>query len=139
MIETVKAILGFVVIAAISAAVGVGAVWGYNSIFNGESPMVEQGDYTAIYEQAGSDVVMFGTSTCPYCAQARDLLAELDITYYEYQLDDVEASKAKELFVRLESQVVPVLLIGSTRINGFSEENIRSALGEIVQEVAHAF
>lgn len=86
-------------------------------------------DYAAAHEV---DVIMYGTSWCGYCAKARTLLDDLDITYYEY---DVETSpEGYQQYVDLGGRGVPVLQIGGTVVKGYQPSKIKKLIDEIYPE-----
>ena len=82
---------------------------------------VQTGDYSAIYAEAKNDVVLFSTSTCPYCKKMREMLDEMGVSYRDYVLD--KSPEGEPLFAKIDGQGVPVLLVGDTQINGF-EPNV---------------
>lgn len=84
------------------------------------------GDHAALFAKAGNDVVMYATTTCPYCAKVRKLLAAGGVRYTEYQIDKSEAANAE--FIAKGGIGVPLLYIGERRIDGFREAAIRDAL-----------
>ena len=92
-------------------------------------PQFVQGDYASIYARAGKPVVMYATTTCPYCAKARSLFAERGVTYVEYQID--KSKEHDEAFKRLGLPGVPVLFIGDRRIDGYREAAIVEALARL--------
>jgi len=62
-------------------------------------------------------VIMYATSWCGYCRQAREYFRANAIPYKEY---DIEKSKrAAKAFKKLHGRGVPVILIGDKRMNGF--------------------
>ena len=71
-------------------------------------------------------VVVYSTSWCPVCVKAKDYLFKKHIFYTEI---DVESSpEARAEFKRLGGHGVPLIFIGDTRLDGFSEEEIDKAL-----------
>jgi len=71
-------------------------------------------------------VVVYSTSHCPYCVQAKQYLARKGVAYQEI---DVEGSRsAQEEFQQLGGSGVPLILIGDKRIHGFSAGEIDEAL-----------
>lgn len=84
------------------------------------------GDYSVAYKQFDSEVLVFGTSRCPYCKKARELLDEAKVSYRFLDID--ESAEARKVFEALPAQKVPVLLIGERRIDGFIEPAIQAAL-----------
>lgn len=77
-------------------------------------------------QTASKPVVMYATSWCPYCAQARAYFATNGIAYVEH---DVEASAAAHAeFRRLGGRGVPLIFVGDERIDGFNELAFEFAL-----------
>jgi glutaredoxin len=63
-------------------------------------------------------VVMYATSWCPYCQQARNYFREQGISYVEHDIEkDAEARRAYQAF---GGRVIPVIFVGKRRMNGFS-------------------
>ena len=89
-------------------------------------PQYTTGDHAELYRRAGNPVVMYATSTCPYCAKARKLLAERGVRYTEYLID--KSAPAQRDFVSKGGESVPLLYIGDRRIEGFREQAIVDAL-----------
>ena len=87
------------------------------------------GDHAALYAKAGNDVVIYTTSTCPFCAKSRELFAAQGVKYTEYQIDKSEAANAE--FIARGGIGVPLLYIGKRKISGYREATIRAALDEI--------
>lgn len=65
-------------------------------------------------------VVMYATDWCPYCAKARKHFADNGIRYTEYDIDKDPAARRR--YEAMDATGVPVILVGDTRINGFSVE-----------------
>ena len=86
-------------------------------------------DYAAAHEV---DVIMYGTSWCGYCAKTRKLLDQLDISYYEY---DVETSpEGYRQYVDLGGRGVPVLQIDGEVIKGYRPSTIKKLVDEMYPE-----
>lgn len=63
-------------------------------------------------------VVMYATSWCPYCQQARNYFRQQGIAYTEYDIErDIEAKRRYQAF---GGRGVPVIFVGKRRMNGFS-------------------
>jgi len=90
------------------------------------APAFAQGDFSAIYRETGKPVVMFSTSTCPYCRRARALLDEEHVAYQDFVID--QSPQARQRFASFGGSGVPVLLIGTRRIEGYREDVIRDSL-----------
>lgn len=68
-------------------------------------------------------VVLFSSSSCPWCARARNYLRQNGVRVKEIKVDkDLDAAKD---VVRMTGQMgVPVLLIGRARVVGFDRGRI---------------
>jgi glutaredoxin len=71
-------------------------------------------------------VTMFTTRWCGYCQQMREYFATEKIVYTE--LDIEYDADAKAWHKQLGGQGVPVILVGSVVIHGYSPERVRAAL-----------
>ncbi len=71
------------------------------------------------YKGANSKrVIMYSTSWCGYCKKARSYFKKNDINYVEY---DIEKNKrAKQEYDSLGGTVIPVILVGKKKMNGFN-------------------
>ena len=69
-------------------------------------------------------VVMYATSWCPYCRKARTYFRENRIDYVEY---DIEKDRsAKRRYDAMGGRGVPVILVGTKRLNGFDVSAFKS-------------
>lgn len=66
----------------------------------------------------GEKVVMYSTSWCGYCKKARRYFERNNITFVEYDIERNRRAKAE--YDRLGGRGVPVILVGTRRMNGFS-------------------
>jgi glutaredoxin len=82
--------------------------------------------FPAIAQQK-AEVKMYATSWCPYCAKARAYFARRNIAYVEV---DVEKPEGRAEYQRLGARGVPVILVGTQRMNGFSEARLSQILSE---------
>ncbi|MBI2791785.1 MAG: glutaredoxin family protein [Gammaproteobacteria bacterium] len=79
-----------------------------------------------VYASAEKAVVVYGTSWCSYCKKTRQYFEEHHIEYTDY---DIETSDiAKQKFQALKGKYVPLIIIGTERIEGFHVETIQQAL-----------
>lgn len=92
-------------------------------------PDYTTGNHAALYAKAGKPVVLFATSTCPYCAKVRKLFAERHVAYTEHQID--KSADANREFLARKGIGVPLLYIGDRRIDGFREAAIVNALAAL--------
>ena len=100
---------------------------GYERIF--PEPAFTEGDYTSLRREAGQAVVMFSTSTCPHCADARALLQREGVAYRDFLID--ESPQARSRYEALDGTGVPLIFIGDRRIVGYREPVILDALAVV--------
>src|SRR3970282_1037191 len=72
------------------------------------------------------EVVMYATSWCPYCAQARDYFAKAGIAYVEHDVEKSASANAE--FKRLGGRGVPLIVVGREKLHGFSEQGFEHLL-----------
>lgn len=92
-------------------------------------PAYRSGNYAQLHADAHSDVVLFSTSECPYCKQARALLTERGVPFTDYVID--KSAEAEKRFAAAGGVAVPLLYIGNRRIRGFSAATISDALAAL--------
>lgn len=69
------------------------------------------------------NVIMYATSWCGYCKKAREYFKANHIHYTEYDIETSE--KGKRQYQKLNGKGVPVILVGESRMNGFSEQGFQ--------------
>ena len=69
-------------------------------------------------------VVMYATSWCPYCKQARAYFQQQGIAYAEHDIERSAAANAE--FKLLGGRGVPLILVGNQVMKGFSEKRFES-------------
>jgi glutaredoxin len=116
--------LGLVYGLIIAAGLAVG--WGAPRVYMAFKPAFSEGDYSAHYIGRETDVVVYGTATCPYCAKTRAYLLEHHINFADLDVNTDE--KARVAFAQLGAKSVPIILIGKRRLDGFSPTALQSAL-----------
>jgi glutaredoxin len=79
-------------------------------------------------------VVLYGTATCPYCAQARAHLRAKNIPFADVDLDT--SAKGRREFARLGGKGVPLILVGESRVIGFDQEALDAALAKTGQRAS---
>lgn len=67
------------------------------------------------------NVVMYSTTWCGYCKQARAYFEQHAIPYVDYDVE--QSAEAKQNYDAIGGRGVPVILIGEARMNGFSPES----------------
>ncbi len=126
MLQHLKGFVALLAVAGLCAAISAAAVHTGRDLLRGDVPAQQTGDYSRYFSATQQDVVLFGTSTCPFCKDVRDHLAKRGVRFADLVVDKDES--AAELFESLDSDSVPVLLIGATRINVFAPEQIDAAI-----------
>lgn len=78
---------------------------------------VEQGDFLSYVQQTNTDKVLYTTSWCPNCKQAKLFLTENNIAFQE---KDIESNiEWKNELTELNSDSVPLLVMKDKKITGF--------------------
>lgn len=73
-------------------------------------------------------VIVYSTSTCPFCIRAKQFLKDNNVEFINYDVGSDEA-KAQEM-IKVSGQMgVPVINIDGQIIIGFDKEQINKALG----------
>ena len=75
------------------------------------------------------DVIMLGAWWCSYCYQAKKYFQQNNVHYCEYDMENTPTGK--QLYQQHGGGAVPILLIGKYQLNGFSEQQIETALGSL--------
>lgn len=75
-----------------------------------------------------SKVILFSTSTCPWCKRAERYLKEKRVPFKEINVEK-DAKAARDLVRKTGQTGVPVLKIGSKWIVGFDRARIERELG----------
>jgi glutaredoxin len=93
--------------------------YGGDAVVTGSTPAVKPA-------QARPEIRMYATDWCGYCRKAREYFARNGIRYTEL---DVEKSEVARLEYRgLGARGVPVIVVGTQRMNGYSEERLAAML-----------
>ena len=72
------------------------------------------------------EVKMYSTDWCGYCRQAKAFFGRQGIRYTE--LDVEKSPAARDEYQRMGARGVPVILVGTQRMNGYSEESLAQML-----------
>lgn len=75
---------------------------------------------------AKAAVKMYATDWCGYCKQARQFFARNGIAYTELDIEKSQAAMAE--YKGLGGRGVPVILVGSERMNGYGEQRLMQML-----------
>ncbi len=73
-----------------------------------------------------NDVIVFSSSTCPYCTLAKNHLTEKGVAFVEKNVSSDKEAR-KELMA-MGHMGVPVVVINGTEIVGFDKDRIDSLL-----------
>jgi glutaredoxin len=92
----------------------------------GGTPTVSGAPRAAASGAAPAEIKMYATDWCPYCRKAREFFARRGIRYTELDIEKSPAARAE--YDRLGARGVPVILVGTQRMNGFGEERLARML-----------
>ncbi|MDE2089082.1 MAG: glutaredoxin 3 [Gammaproteobacteria bacterium] len=67
-----------------------------------------------------TEIVIYGTQTCPYCARARRLLDRKGVKYIEVRVY-LDISRRREMETRAGRNSVPQIFIGDLHVGGFDD------------------
>jgi len=73
-------------------------------------------------------VMVYSTSTCPYCIRAKEFLKQHSIDFEDIDVS-TNQEKAQEMMQRSGQMGVPVIDINGEIIVGFDKAKIEAALG----------
>ncbi len=73
-------------------------------------------------------VVVYSTTTCPWCHRVKSYLREKGVPFKDI-LVDRDQNAAREMIKRSGQMGVPVIMIGNKSIVGFDKVKIDKALG----------
>jgi glutaredoxin len=92
-----------------------------NKSIAGKKPDARKLQLNSYLNRSGASVIMYTTAWCPSCKAARRYLQRRGIPYREY---DVETSdEGKRDYKKLGMRGVPTILVGGSRMVGFSSTN----------------
>jgi len=111
---------------ALIIAAGLAVGWGAPRLYEALKPAYKEGDYSTHYAGRHTNVVVYGTATCPYCAKTRAYLLERHINFAD--LDVTKDEKARVAFAELGAKAVPIILVGTRKLEGFNPAALQSAL-----------
>ena len=78
------------------------------------------------YAAAGNEVVLYATAQCDHCERTRELFAEKNIPYVEYDIET--SSRAHRDYRRLGGRGVPVVAVNGAVVHGYAPNQILSLL-----------
>lgn len=118
-----------VVVYGLILALGLGAGHALPRLWRMVTPSYSTGDFKAFHPDAKTQVVVYGTTTCPYCTDVRNYLKQHKVAFGDFDIKD--GGKGQRDYAALGAKVVPVILIGNRRLEGFNEEAVADALEEL--------
>jgi len=72
-------------------------------------------------------VIVYSTTTCPFCVMVKDWLKDKGIAYEDYNVG-TDQEKAKEMVDKSGQMGVPVIDVSGEIIIGFDKPKLESAL-----------
>lgn len=76
-------------------------------------------------------VIVYSTTTCPYCVMAKNHLSKMGVTYEEKNVG-LDREAAKEMIAKSGQMGVPVLDIGGKIVIGFQPKVFEQLLAQQV-------
>jgi len=79
-----------------------------------------------IHGQNPPEILMFGTQSCPYCAEARAFFAKHKLAYTEKDIE--KSDSARNMFYLLGGRGTPLIIVNGVALHGFDEQMLRETL-----------
>ena len=79
------------------------------------------------YSRGHTEVILYATSWCRYCAKTRKYLDEHNVPFHEYDIEKSEEGKKK--YMALRQSGIPVVLIDGEMVRGYNPEKMSQLLG----------
>lgn len=73
-------------------------------------------------------VIVYSTSTCPYCRMVKEFLSENNVEFTDYDVGE-DREKLEEMVKKSNQMGVPVIDIDGEIIVGFDKAKIKALLG----------
>ena len=105
--------------------------WG--KIESAFSPSLSKQQLAAAQNSASSiktKVILYGTTWCGYCQKTREFLAENNIAYTEFDIENSDEGRRR--YDAINGSGVPVLEVNNTVIRGYAPDAILAALNPTV-------
>ncbi len=91
------------------------------------TPVVELNpDAKIIQSSRQQKVVMYSTAWCGVCRKARDFMRANKIRFVEYDIE--KSASAKRAYDKHKAKGVPLILVGDSKMNGFSATKLMAML-----------
>lgn len=113
---------------ALTLAVSLGVGLSLPTIKQWFTPAYTEGNFSAYYPDAKTNVVVYGTPTCPFCTQVRTYLKDQKIAFVDHDL--ATSAKGMAEFHRLGGDRVPMILVGGRQLTGFNKAELDAALAK---------
>lgn len=116
--------------------VGVLAGIGGRQVFATLNPPapIETRDYRGLLAEHDAELLLFSTTTCPYCRKARAELDRLGVAYRDLVVD--ASADAERAFMALGEEGVPVLVGRDRLVRGFQPEAYRLLAAAVSSDAA---
>jgi len=85
-----------------------------------------------------ADIVVYTTTTCPYCIRAKALLKERGLAFEEIAVDESPEARAQMTTRAGGRRTVPQIFFGDRHIGGCDELHALDATGELETALADA-
>ena len=80
-----------------------------------------------------AQVTVYSKAHCPYCTQAKQLLAHKDIAFDEIRVD-LDPTKLQEMLAKSEGQrTLPQIFIGDYHVGGFTDLRALDQQGKLAE------
>ncbi|HWV11425.1 MAG TPA: glutaredoxin 3 [Pseudomonas sp.] len=83
-----------------------------------------------------SEVTLYTTSTCPYCRNAKALLASKGVTPREINIES-SPELIREMMARSGRRTVPQIFIGEHHVGGFDDLAALDRAGQLTPLLTH--
>ena len=78
------------------------------------------------------EVVILGTDWCQFCKKSRWFLEDHDVDYCEYNIE--KSAVGAQKFQQLGGNQIPIILVGSQRVDGFTDATKGKLLAMLRQQ-----
>ena len=96
------------------------------SIFSVWKYQYKQSDHEEGNPYSPTSIIIYTAPRCKYCNLAKSFLRKYHIDYFEY--DITSSQEGLRRYRELNGQGVPLIFVGETRMDGYNERALRSAL-----------
>lgn len=76
------------------------------------------------------EVIKYSTDTCPFCVQAKRLLADKGVEAKEIKVD-AEPGKLQEMMDMTGRRSEPQIFIGGTHVGGYDDQSALARAGQL--------